>query len=76
MSEPIEKEFYDKYRRCEKCFYDWDAPCSCWKYKEPHKLDKDIKRIDAYLKNERMKDGKHIFSNSKHDNNSINDSSE
>jgi hypothetical protein len=55
MSEPINKEFYDKYGMCEKCFYDWDAPCSCWEYRETKSLDKEMKRIDAYLANEKRR---------------------
>jgi hypothetical protein len=68
-------EIFYRYNRCDSCLYGWDE-CSCWKYKEPYKLDKDIKRIDAYLKNEREKNGKHIFFNLKHDNNSTNVDSE
>jgi len=55
MSEPIGKEFYDKYNRCEKCFYDWEGPCNCSDYRETKSLDKEIAKIDRYLANEKRK---------------------
>jgi len=54
MSEPIGKEFYDKYRLCESCFFEWDN-CECYKYRETKSLDKEIAKIDRYLANEKLR---------------------
>ncbi len=51
MSEPIGKEFYEKYGQCEKCFYDWEENCSCHLYRKQINIDDVLKQIDIMLKN-------------------------